>query len=191
MKKSIKLMTSFVFFSLLIGCTSESADESQGTEKTANGEELTVQEPNVESAEGSTAASVEELYTDITQLASDSDLIAVAEFSGGSEEVTYKAASFKLRELEVTDVVAGDEEMENQTVTLIGYVPAKGKYLLFLGNHNTIVEDAYIIKGVYQGVFQITNGGNLEYLKEEGTFQQTFAEENSLTEAISKIEEAL
>lgn len=185
-----------ISLSILIGCGQQGLDEKQtsaakGTND--NNEPIPV-----------TLAEVEEHYKSLESLVYDSTLVAVVKAKDEPEEISYKGATFITNQLDVKEVILGDENLEQQNIKLLeigmgptdlNVVNGPDKFLLFLEKYEgPVTDNAYSVNGVYQGKFRVKKDGSLEYggksVQGVNYFQDDFANNYKLSGAKKKINEA-
>ncbi|GMK43724.1 hypothetical protein PghCCS26_08510 [Paenibacillus glycanilyticus] len=125
------------------------------------------------------------IYSSLDELESASDLIAEVSITGDIENVEYEGANFTLSDAKVKEVIKGDEikgnikifEVERFNINL---TKKNDKFILFLQKYQGPVtnEDAYVITGVYQGKFSISNDNKVIYDAVDYNGEMTF--QNSL-----------
>lgn len=190
-----KFMTPLALSLLLFGC-------SQAETKTLTPEKDATDISQSTKPVPVTVAEIEDHYKSLNQIVNDSDLVAEVKVTGDGDDITYKHASFVTHQLKIRDVVVGNDALENQSIKLLeiglspsdlNIVKSNSKYLLFLKKYEgPILDNAYVVTGVYQGKFKINN----EDLKYSGTlvqgvdyFQSKFVKEHKVNVAKQKIKE--
>ncbi|WLD93617.1 hypothetical protein [Alkalihalobacillus sp. AL-G] len=150
-----------------------------------------------------TIAYVETHYKTLESIVKDSVLVAEVQVSGEAKQIDYKGATFIIHDLNVKDVIVGNQDLKNKTIKLmeVGLSPKdlnvindKKKYLVFLTRYEgPVTDDTYIITGVYQGKFKVNSDGSLKYSGQDVDgvtyFQEEFTKKNKLKDAKVKIKE--
>jgi len=101
-----------------------------------------------------------ENYTSVDDLIKDSPIIVIGVVNNKAEEITYGEVDFRLTQFNVETAVRGTvPESINIFQTKIYEDPALQsgkKMILFLGEYEgPVTEDAYRIRGLYQGQYKI------------------------------------
>ncbi|MGO4548175.1 hypothetical protein AB4Z29_25640 [Paenibacillus sp. 2TAB23] len=111
------------------------------------------------------------IYSSLDALKADSEFIAEVKLTGVSKKLPeYEGARFSLTEVEVQDVIKGDERYSGQVISLIGFVPLSttkksDRFVLFLHRYEgpVVSEEAYVVSGAFQGKFRIDDNANIHY----------------------------
>ncbi|MFC5528603.1 hypothetical protein [Cohnella yongneupensis] len=111
-------------------------------------------------------------YQNFEEITIDSDLIVEVELTGNTKQFNYGHADWSVADAEVKKVYKGDEKFKSELIQILEVAPLDNtsenyvnkKHLLFLKKYiGPMIEDAYVIAGVYQGNFKIDNEDKLIY----------------------------
>lgn len=126
--------------------------------------------------------SIDEYYKNLEDLVESSDLIVEVKSKDDPQDFVFKNAHFTTNLVNVKEVVKGDVTLENQDIKLLQFsniaIENNKKFLLFLKQYvGPVTENAYIVSGVYQGRFEISNDSDLKYSAAEQGGEIFFQEE--------------
>jgi len=143
----LKKLILFLFLITLIGCSQQPPPYAYGT------------------------LDLEKDYNTLEGIVKDSSLIAEASLQNKSEIIPFKGSDFNKTQLKVEKVYKGDPKLENTNIDVLELSMLNitkdvgtGKFLLFLKPYEgPIVQNSYVITGVYQGRFKVSDTGQLIY----------------------------
>lgn len=121
-----------------------------------------------------TTADLDTHYKDLGEIVNDSDIVAEVKIKDNAVKKEYEGATFITNQVEIKDIVVGDSSLKGKEITLLelGFSENDSnisknntKYLLFLTKYEgPIIEDGYVVTGVYQGKFKVNNDDSLDYV---------------------------
>lgn len=122
------------------------------------------------------------IYPTLTELSSDSSLIAEINLTGKTEEVTYEGANFVINGAEVIDVVKGDPSLKGKDINILevksfsmNRTKKTDHFILFFQKYDgPVTSDAYVITGVYQGKYSIDENNFISYDADNYNGEVTF-----------------
>jgi uncharacterized lipoprotein YehR (DUF1307 family) len=114
---------------------------------------------------------VENVYDSVEEITDHSTLIVEVMLGNTSNEIEYGNTNFSKTNVTIKEVYKGDPEINNSNIDIIELSSINitkdkenGKFLLFLRPYEgPITTNAYVISGVYQGKFKISNNDELIY----------------------------
>lgn len=141
-------------------------------------------------------------YKDIEEITTHSGLIVEVELTGDTKQIYYGNTDWNVVEAEITKVHKGNEKFISARIPILEVAPlnptgnhAHNRHLLFLERYSgPIVEDAYVVTGVYQGNLRIGKKDKLIYDPAKNSGYVSFQSEldgQPLSVAEEKIKEAL
>lgn len=175
MERGVEMRTaqslSIVLFAcaILFGCA---ADPNRGEQTSINSDHA----PDYSVMELAT------VYYSLEQIVRDSDLIAEVSLEHKNEVISYGGADFSLTTANIVDVIYGDSmyidqeinilELQSMSMTNTG---ERNQFILFLDKYEgpAYEKEAFVITGVYQGKFDISNSV-VEYKAAEYNGVSTF-----------------
>ncbi|WP_166243371.1 hypothetical protein [Paenibacillus turpanensis] len=145
------------------------------------------------------AAEQQKYYEALEDMADAASAIVEVELTGKSDTVKHREADFKITEATVKRVIKGDEQLKSTTVRILE-VAAFGmddhkRNVLFLEKYaGPVIDDAYIVAGVYQGKFKLDKDDKLVYDGHRNGGLKSFQSQIEglpMAEAEAKIQQAM
>lgn len=124
---------------------------------------IAVKKANIKYSTGN--GKISYIATDIKELANDSELIVVGKVEKGKKTVTFSKVEFTISSLNVSETIKGNIHanskiniLQTSNLDIDPILEANEKVLLFLEKYEgSVTDDAYVIKGLYQGHYKIKN----------------------------------
>lgn len=169
MRSALRLPIVLLACAILFGCA---ADPNQGAQTSIRSDH----------APDYSVMDLATVYYSLEQIVHDSDLIAEVSLENKNEVISYGGADFSLATAKVADVIYGDYIYNDQEIKILELQSMSMKntgegdqFILFLDKYEGPVyeKEAFVITGVYQGKFDISNSV-VEYKAAEYNGVSTF-----------------